>query len=84
MTLAELEKRLTTLERTVATLVRREMPTPQTQYHWWHDDAGRFANDPAFEEMVRLGREYRESLRPKRSKKKKRSVGKVVNARSGH
>jgi hypothetical protein len=33
-------------------------------------DAGRFANDPIFDEMVRLGREYRESLRPGRGKKK--------------
>ena len=33
---------------------------------------GRFANDPVFEEIVRLGRKYRESLRP-RSKKAKRA-----------
>ena len=64
MTLAELEKRLTALEQTVAQLLNKEMPSPQTQRHWWHDDAGRFANDPVFDEIVRLGREYRESLHP--------------------
>ena len=32
---------------------------------------GIFANDPAFEEAMRLGREYRESLRPKSRKTKK-------------
>jgi hypothetical protein len=31
---------------------------------WWDRVAGRFENDPAFDEIVRLGREYRESLRP--------------------
>ncbi|HWE35978.1 MAG TPA: hypothetical protein VG406_05340 [Isosphaeraceae bacterium] len=32
-------------------------------WRWWIEGAGRFADDPAFEEMVRLGGEYRESLR---------------------
>jgi hypothetical protein len=41
--------------------------------HWWTEEggAGRFANDPGFEEMVRLGREYRESLRPEQKKKRR-------------
>jgi hypothetical protein len=36
---------------------------------------GAFARDPHFEEAMRLGREYRESLRPKapRSNKRRRS-----------
>jgi hypothetical protein len=31
---------------------------------WWERIAGRFENDPVFDEIVRLGRQYRESLRP--------------------
>jgi hypothetical protein len=38
----------------------------------WRHILGIFANDPAFEEAMRLGREYRESLRPKPSKRRKR------------
>jgi hypothetical protein len=32
---------------------------------WWDRVSGTFANDPAFEEAMRLGREWRESFRPK-------------------
>jgi hypothetical protein len=67
MTTAELEARLTALEKTVEEL--RAQVSPPVR-HWWHDEAGRFAGDPVFDEIVRLGREYRESLRPGRRKKK--------------
>lgn len=30
---------------------------------WWERIAGTFADSPAYEEAMRLGREYRESLR---------------------
>jgi hypothetical protein len=73
MTLAEMEQRLVALEQQVAALRTRVAPTPGQQYAWWHLDAGRFANDPVFDEIVRLGQEYRESLRPKERKKKNRS-----------
>jgi hypothetical protein len=39
---------------------------------WTEAIAGSFANEPAFDEAMRLGRKYRESLRPKPTKKKKR------------
>jgi hypothetical protein len=32
---------------------------------WWEKMFGSFADSEGFEEAVRLGREYRESLRPK-------------------
>ena len=38
---------------------------------WWDKIAGTFANDSIYEEAMRLGREYRESFRPKPRKKKK-------------
>ena len=31
---------------------------------WWDRIAGRFENDMAFEEIIRLGREYREAQVP--------------------
>ncbi len=31
---------------------------------WWETIRGSFKNDPAYREAMRLGREYRESLRP--------------------
>lgn len=41
---------------------------------WWGHVVGAFADDPDFEEAMRLGREYRESLRPMpRSKPAKRA-----------
>lgn len=36
----------------------------QDERPWWEQVGGTFQNDPVFEEVVRLGREYRESLRP--------------------
>jgi hypothetical protein len=63
MTLKELEARVAALEREVGQL-REALPTAAGQRHWWHDDAGRFENDPIFDDIVRLGKEYRDSLRP--------------------
>ena len=75
--LAELEARLAALEQTVARLeARLNKATGQTG-HWWRDQAGTFANDPVYDEIVRLGREYRESLHPDRKRKrtKKKTLG---------
>jgi hypothetical protein len=82
MSLAELERRVTALEEAVARIEGQVAPTPATQRHWWHDDAGAFANDPVFDEIVRLGREYRESLHPDRRKKKKSQKPTKNNAHS--
>lgn len=61
MTIAQLEKRLRFLEKKIAHMQSNGV---KPSHRWWLDDAGRFANDPVFEEMIQLGREYRESLRP--------------------
>jgi hypothetical protein len=75
MTLKELEARVAALEKEVKQL-RAQLPGPAEQRHWWHDDAGRFENDPVFDEMVRLGKEYRDSLRPGQRKKAKKAMAK--------
>lgn len=64
---SSMEKRLSALEGEVERLKAQLDKRP-----WWEQIAGTFANDPMFEEAMRLGREYRESLRPKPRKKRGR------------
>lgn len=58
MTIQQLEQRVSELERQVADL-RREA-RPLRPYPTVQDTFGLFANDPEFDEIVRLGREYRD------------------------
>ena len=77
MSNAELAKRLSTLEAEVARL-RDQLSTPvgaPNAQPWWEQIAGAFAGDKAFLEAMRLGREYRESLRPKPKSRMKRKNG---------
>jgi hypothetical protein len=71
MASAPLEDRVTALEREVARLKARVEGTGQTTEDWLDKMWGSFANDPAFEEAMRLGREWRESFRPKPRKRRK-------------
>jgi len=72
----KIENRLAALEKAVAELQDRihangnESVNSRGEAKWLIETAGRFRDDPGFEEMVRLGREYRESLRPKPRKKR--------------
>lgn len=61
MTNREIEKRLEILEAEVALLKSKVEKKDETKTPWWEEIAGTFADDPAFEEAMRLGREYRES-----------------------
>ena len=58
MTLQQLEQRLSELERQVAELQREVRPLRSLASV--QDTFGMFANDPDFDEIVRLGREYRD------------------------
>ena len=69
MTLEELTKRVEVLEAALAELRAKQVPTTNGQRPWWEAEVGRFANDPVFDEVVRLGREYRESQHPDKMKK---------------
>jgi len=68
MTTAQLADRLEALEKVVQRLEAKISRPPDPNRPWWVEDAGRFKDDPVFEEIVRLGREYRESLRPREGK----------------
>lgn len=60
MTIQQLEQRLNDLEQEVAEL-RREV-RPLRPFTGVAETFGLFANDSEFEEVVRLGREYREQV----------------------
>jgi len=60
MTLEQLEQRLHDLEREVAEL-RAELK-PLRPLKSVRDTFGMFADDPGFDEVVRLGREYRDHV----------------------
>ena len=82
MKMTDLEKRLYSLEKKVEELqIRLANGSPKTG-PWWITEAGQFANDPIFDEIVELGREYRRSLHPDRRKRKTSSLKKEKNARS--
>ena len=62
MTNIELEKRITSLETEVALLKSKDQKK-KAKTPWWEEIAGTFADDPAYDEAMRLGREYRLSQR---------------------
>ena len=60
MTNAELEKRIANLEAEVALLKSKaDKKDDKGELPWWKQIIGTFADDPAHEEAMRLGREYR-------------------------
>ena len=58
----ELEERLTLLEAEVDRL-KRKIELNQVKLPWWEKIAGTFAENSAYDEAMKLGREYRESDR---------------------
>jgi hypothetical protein len=59
----ELEMRLSDLEREVARLKAKVEGAGRPGTPWWERVAGSFADDPAHEKAMKLGRDYRASLR---------------------
>lgn len=62
MDLVTITQRLIKMENEVAEL-KRHLPPPADQ-PWYLKHAGKFADDPEFQEIVRLGKEIREADRP--------------------
>ena len=67
-----LEQRVTALEAELARLKAKVEGTGTGSNDWLDKVWGAFANDPDFLEAMRLGRAYRESLRPKPPKRRGR------------
>ncbi len=60
MTNIEIENRIAALETEVALLKSKiEKKDNKSEIPWWKQIIGTFADDPAHEEAMRLGREYR-------------------------
>jgi hypothetical protein len=62
----EMSKRLKDVEGEFEKHVKAQKCSPR----WWHDHAGRFENDPVFDEIVRLSNQERLAERPKGRKAK--------------
>ena len=65
MSAQSLEERITVIEAEIEALKQKTQDKKTEEPRGWKRIVGVFANDPEFEEAMRLGREYRESLRPK-------------------
>lgn len=76
MAARELEARVAALEAEVTRLKQQLEGSPESKKHWVDEVYGTFANDPDFLEAMRLGQEYRESLRPKLRPKPSKRAGK--------
>ena len=59
MTSTEIETKFKALETELALLKDRFEKIEKKDLPWWKQIVGTFADDPAHEEAMRLGREYR-------------------------
>lgn len=75
MVARELEMRVAALEAEMDLVKQRLEAEAAPAKPWWQEIYGTFADDPLYEEAMRLGREYRESLRPGPAK---RSAGQTT------
>jgi len=82
MAVAELELRVMALEAEMTQVKKQLEKAIDSQEDWLDAIYGAFANDPHFEEAMRLGREYRESLRPKAVRKTTRQAAKKAGKKS--
>jgi hypothetical protein len=56
-----LEERVTVLEREIQEMKLQKTPQKPNTVSWLDTIFGSFADNPAYEEAMRLGKEYRES-----------------------
>ena len=86
MAVQEIELRVAALEAEVARLKEQVEKVAPSKGDWLDEIYGVFDNDPIYEEAMRLGREYRESLRPKAARKPAHKTAKKAMKKSakGH
>jgi hypothetical protein len=73
MTIAEIEKRLTAIERELAELRQRAVIPRESPNHWIEKIAGTYSTPEevaAFKKAAEYGRKWRNSFRPKSRKRK--------------
>jgi hypothetical protein len=61
MATLSLEERVAALEAEVKRLKQERTATAEAKKPWWEERWGAFKDDPAYEEAMRLGAEYRRS-----------------------
>ena len=61
---AELRRRLNQLEDRFTDLTQQRTPAVDGKDRWWRAQVGAFAGDAVYEEIARLGREWRDAQRP--------------------
>jgi hypothetical protein len=71
MAAIELEIQLAVLEHEVARLRSKVEGTDTADVPWWERVVGTFADDQAHETAMKLGRDYRASLRPGKPRTRK-------------
>ena len=76
MAVPGIEHRVAALEAEMARVKEQLEKAVPSQGDWLDEIYGAFAGDPHFEEAMRLGREYRESLRPAAPRKPSRKAAK--------
>ena len=69
MAVAQIEERVAALEAEVTRLKQKLEAVTKPANPWWQEIYGTFADDPLYQEAMKAGREYRESLRPKPPKR---------------
>jgi hypothetical protein len=82
MVSAKIELRVAALEAEITQLKEQVQKGFPPGRDWLDEVYGAFADDPDFQEAMRLGRKYRESLRPRAGKRPPRgTVKKSVKRR---
>jgi hypothetical protein len=71
MASTKLEERVAALEEEVAKL-KSKLEGPEASKPWWERIAGTFQDDPVYEQAMKLGQQYRRSLKPRKSSRKKK------------
>ncbi len=85
MSTSSLEDRVSVLEMELAQIKARigEQSSQAEAKSGWERIYGSFANDPIYDEAMRLGRAYRESLRPKPRRPRKRASRRLTRTTAG-
>jgi hypothetical protein len=63
MSPSKVEERLSKLEAEVTQLKLSLLSSANTVKPWWKNIVGTFADDPSFEEVIAIGKQYRQSYK---------------------